>query len=1193
MIDPSRLLADLQRVLKALEDDVRSRVQESEAIDASLREQHDKAKAASRTAQAYEVWRDDYITQVAVAWILGCVFVRFLEDNGLIETTWLAGPGHRLQLARDQHTLYFQQYPSHSDREYLAHVFDEVTKLPSMRDLLDGDHNPLRKLGPTGDGAHELLNFWQRIEPTTGLLVHDFTDPQWNTRFLGDLYQDLSETARDRYALLQTPEFVEEFILDRTLNPAVREIGYERVRVMDPACGSGHFLLGAFRRLIEIRLHNAPAVPVRAQTQAVLSQIYGLDVNPFAIAIARFRLLVAALRVCAVTQLALAPGFEINLAAGDSLLHGPSPRGLVGVQRALHDDPLQHYYDTEDAERVRQFLSAQYHVVVGNPPYINARDPSLRSAYRTRFATCHGKYQLGVPFTERFFDLTMSRDSSNGRSAGWMGMLVSNAFMKLSFGKVLVESYLCRKNLTHVIDMSGLNLPGHGTPTVILFARNEPPIPTQPVRAVRGIVGISSQREDLASSSVWKEIIGNVDSPGFRGSHVSVSDSDRQAFARHPWAIGGGGAAELKTLLDENAQATLSSIGDPGVQTLTLADDVFVRPADVFSQLGISDTRPFVTGDDVRDWSAHSKDEVFVPSKEPPSQLWPFRTTLSNRMSFGQTQIERDLAWWDYGMVVQSRLEPPVITLACIVTHNHFALCRERRAFNRHALVIRCLNSADDELLGLLGLLNSSVSCFWLKQVCHDKGGGGVGGGLASEPWERFMCIDSAKLKQFPIPSEKPLKLARLIQEQAELRGKCLPDQICRTRVPTREILDNGRERAMECLRRMVSLQEELDWQCYRIYGLIDHDLTFSPERLPSLALGERAFELALARRVANGEAQTSWFERHRSTPVTACPSGWSEDYTHLVLRRVHAIENDGNIALLERPEYKRRWNVELWEELEQQALRAWLLRRIGERRHWSSLELRSCATVADSLRTDGEFQQVAELYRGRKDFDWCALITELVDSESVPVLPSLRYTDPGMRKFSVWTQTWELQRKEDRITAEVQSDATIAEHLKPDVATQRRAEMIGTIPSPPRYEAKDFRKSTYWALRGPLDVPNERFVAFPHCQRDVDPTPVIAWAGWDHLQLARSIAAYYERVKNQEGWTPQRRIPLLASILELMPWLKQWHNEIHPEFQERMGDFFEQFVQDEARAMEITVEQLRAWTPPVQASRGRRRRNS
>jgi len=96
MVNAPQLLADLQRLLSGLEGDVRRRCEQNPDIGARIRSEYDRAKAASRTAQAYEVWRDDYITQAAVAWILGCVFVRFLEDNDLIETAWLAGPGERL-----------------------------------------------------------------------------------------------------------------------------------------------------------------------------------------------------------------------------------------------------------------------------------------------------------------------------------------------------------------------------------------------------------------------------------------------------------------------------------------------------------------------------------------------------------------------------------------------------------------------------------------------------------------------------------------------------------------------------------------------------------------------------------------------------------------------------------------------------------------------------------------------------------------------------------------------------------------------------------------------------------------------------------------------------------------------------------------------------------------------------------------
>jgi hypothetical protein len=68
---------------------------------------------------------------------------------------------------------------------------------------------------------------------------------------------------RKRFALLQTPRFVESFILDRTLEPALEQFGLDEVTVFDPTCGSGHFLLGAFERLVEHRRRAEPARDAR------------------------------------------------------------------------------------------------------------------------------------------------------------------------------------------------------------------------------------------------------------------------------------------------------------------------------------------------------------------------------------------------------------------------------------------------------------------------------------------------------------------------------------------------------------------------------------------------------------------------------------------------------------------------------------------------------------------------------------------------------------------------------------------------------------------------------------------------------------------------------------------------------------------------------------------------------------------
>lgn len=122
-------------------------------------------------------------------------------------------------------------------------------------------------------------------------------------------------------------------------------------------------------------------------------------------------------------------------------------------------------------------FNEQYEAVFQNPPYIVPPDAAARDAYRRRYCSATMKYGLGVPFTERLFQLAVP--------GGFVGQITSNAFMKREHGKALVEKVLPRLDLTHVIDTSGAFIPGHGTPTVIMFGRNRPPT-SLTVRAVLG-----------------------------------------------------------------------------------------------------------------------------------------------------------------------------------------------------------------------------------------------------------------------------------------------------------------------------------------------------------------------------------------------------------------------------------------------------------------------------------------------------------------------------------------------------------------------------------------------------------------------------------------------------------------------------------------------------------------------------------
>ena len=65
----------------------------------------------------------------------------------------------------------------------------------------------------------------------------------------------------------------------------------------------------------------------------------------------------------------------------------------------------------------------------------------------------------------------------------------------------------------------------------------------------------------------------------------------------------------------------------------------------------------------------------------------------------------------------------------------------------------------------------------------------------------------------------------------------------------------------------MIATQEELDWHCYQLYGLTQTELTYPDP--PEIRFGERAFEIALARRVAAGKEEMAWFARHDASQIT------------------------------------------------------------------------------------------------------------------------------------------------------------------------------------------------------------------------------------------------------------------------------------------------------------------------------------
>ena len=396
----------------------------------------------------------------------------------------------------------------------------------------------------------------------------------------------------------------------------------------------------------------------------------------------------------------------------------------------------------------------------------------------------------------------------------------------------------------------------------------------------------------------------------------------------------------------------------------------------------------------------------------------------------------------------------------------------------------------------------------------------------------------------------------------------------------------------------MITLQEELDWQVYKSYGLAREDLIFDGVP-PPISFGERAFEIVLAQDCATGSTTTSWFERHGTLPITEIPSHWPTSYRAVVERRIAAIRQSRDLALIERPVCKRRWASDEWATLEKAALEQWLLNRLEASDLWQrdvhpAPRLRAVRELVDALSGDEEFRRALDLYAGSGS-DAHATVVALVLQASVPYLDALRYSESGLRKRAVWQNTWLMQRREDAIDAEVaQRLADEPMQVIKDEQGRRKSAEVGAIAVPPKYKQDDYRDGVFWKLRGALDVPKERFVSFPGLERINDAgSPMLLWAGYDANARALALTGYLYEMLQREGADAARLTPALAGLDELLPWVHQWHPEVDDDLGMSTGEYLQGLLDAQLAQHGLTLSAVRAWQPPAPVRRTRGRRSS
>jgi hypothetical protein len=479
-----------------------------------------------------------------------------------------------------------------------------------------------------------------------------------------------------------------------------------------------------------------------------------------------------------------------------------------------------------------------------------------------------------------------------------------------------------------------------------------------------------------------------------------------------------------------------------------------------------------------------------------------------------------------------------------------------------------------------------------------------VNEGHKSEIWEQFLEYSGTLVGNIPLPNgwQSLASLGRSMQRLAIEYERIMPATWLRKWAdgPPGEVMRDFGTPPRNMLQRLVALQEEVDWAVYRLLNLLDDSFAAKQEKFirglyppdfrvderytsPSaaeLAPGSRPFEQLL------DTNSTQWFQRNLyQNPIP--PEEYDGGMCGLLRARMEAIQAVREIQVIEQPEYKHRWTVR---DVEAEALSAvtdWGYATVEATFH-EAIPQKVWSVVVAWTQVQGlRASSATEQYYGGDAKAW---VDSALSGNAVPFLASCRYTDSGLEKYATWEETWANQRREDAGESNV------------------------TYAVPPKYAQEDFRNANYWRLRGKLDVPKERFISYPGCESDEDHEPVYGWAGWNHLQRAQALAQLYND-RRAEGWRADRQVekpkaatadqaedseekpekkpfddrlvPMLAGLLELLPWLLQWHNEPSEELGgQRPGEQFALFLEGQCAAWGLTHEDLRSWRPKAKRSR-------
>ena len=307
------------------------------------------------------------------------LFLRICEDRGFVRPKLTdAGIKHWKQMTSEPLDklvkFAFKEIGAYFSWLYQAPLFDSVSY-----DDIEWDEETIEAV---------LSRFKQ----------HDFS--KISRDIIGRAYeQHISREERKKLGQFYTPDFVIDYILSRVdLRPDSR--------VLDPACGSGGFLIRAYDALRELRL-RAGTSEEAIHSKLLGENLYGIDINPFAVQLTVMNLLLR--------DLDNPPG-RVNVAAGDTL-------------EKVEEGPLKKTAGVE-VSHAQLARKGPFDVVVGNPPYISFGTRGTRGkGKKDLLDAIREAYPNSAEYKISMYAVFMDRALQLLKERGEFGFIVPDSFL--------------------------------------------------------------------------------------------------------------------------------------------------------------------------------------------------------------------------------------------------------------------------------------------------------------------------------------------------------------------------------------------------------------------------------------------------------------------------------------------------------------------------------------------------------------------------------------------------------------------------------------------------------------------------------------------------------------------------------------------------------------------------------------------